>query len=421
MSQFNISPKVPSYFLEDFHSFLDYFLKNKIKLTPAGNLPGKVCYELNQKMADPQIDTSTRQRHFYYSKLYLFYHLASSGRILKSSRKGKSVLIQPDLDRVEEFFELSYTEQYFALLEILWVHVDWEVLHSPERPRSPAYRIHKLLGKIAAFKKLPSSLGEKQLKGNNWDLWPFSQYLTYFGFWEAEYHRLDQSRMLLLERCTPSTFGVEMAKILTTKRNINHWNLWERMDDGDFHFFLDSSDQDAGKFEYPEKSTEAFLLPFRNLFPEGELMHSLSLVESEFREGNHIFNVSFKHLPKVSRIISMPAKSTLHDLHIYIQQAVNFGNDHLYAFYLDNKLHSRFSYQSPMSDYGISANTILIGDLPMSEGHTFIYYFDFGFSWVFEVVLEKIDSHSLALEHGQIIESKGEAPEQYPNYDDEEW
>ncbi|MEM6803226.1 MAG: hypothetical protein AAF696_17600, partial [Bacteroidota bacterium] len=149
MSLFNISKQFPSPILEDFQTFLYYFLNSKIKLTASGYLPGKVCYNLNEQLSLSNEESSPKQRHIQYPNLYFLYVLAINGQLLEISAKGKSVYASANLDLVEQFFDLSDTEQYISIIEVLWLYSDWEILSSPERPRSPAYLVHHLLEKVS--------------------------------------------------------------------------------------------------------------------------------------------------------------------------------------------------------------------------------------------------------------------------------
>ncbi len=50
----------------------------------------------------------------------------------------------------------------------------------------------------------------------------------------------------------------------------------------------------------------------------------------------------------------------------------------------------------------------------------FFWFFDFGDNWEFNVLLERIDPVDLNLKKPKVLEKKGEAPEQYPMWD-EKW
>jgi hypothetical protein len=53
------------------------------------------------------------------------------------------------------------------------------------------------------------------------------------------------------------------------------------------------------------------------------------------------------------------------------------------------------------------------------EGQKFMYLFDFGDEWIFEITVEKIFPDENEPEFPSIILSKGEAPTQYEPYEEE--
>lgn len=66
----------------------------------------------------------------------------------------------------------------------------------------------------------------------------------------------------------------------------------------------------------------------------------------------------------------------------------------------------------------LSSDEILIGELNLQIGSEMIYLFDFGDSWRFHIVLEKLDPESLKLNESVISEKYGETPLQYEYEDD---
>ncbi len=112
---------------------------------------------------------------------------------------------------------------------------------------------------------------------------------------------------------------------------------------------------------------------------------------------------------------SMQDTATLDDLHRAIQKHFCFDDDHLYAFYMDGNKFSDDCYNSPISGDEPNAEKAEVGDLDLIEGQDFLYLFDFGDEWTFNIKLEKINSQTdtNVLEEVQLIDGKGEAPEQY--------
>ena len=64
----------------------------------------------------------------------------------------------------------------------------------------------------------------------------------------------------------------------------------------------------------------------------------------------------------------------------------------------------------------------MIGRLGLERGQRFLYLFDFGDEWKFNVRVEEILDSDVPPIRPLVIGSKGEAPEQYPDYEDDiEW
>lgn len=60
-----------------------------------------------------------------------------------------------------------------------------------------------------------------------------------------------------------------------------------------------------------------------------------------------------------------------------------------------------------------------IGELDLIEKGSFIYIFDYGNEWLFNIEVLIVKKEVIEEFQGEIIESKGELPQQYPDFDDE--
>jgi hypothetical protein len=58
-----------------------------------------------------------------------------------------------------------------------------------------------------------------------------------------------------------------------------------------------------------------------------------------------------------------------------------------------------------------------IGYLPLSEGQSMEFLYDFGTSWQFDVKLEKIEPPNRQMRKPRVVESHGKPPKEY-DYDD---
>ncbi|MBE0479009.1 plasmid pRiA4b ORF-3 family protein, partial [Candidatus Aerophobetes bacterium] len=160
-----------------------------------------------------------------------------------------------------------------------------------------------------------------------------------------------------------------------------------------------------------------FFEAFAEFFPKEELQKTLHRKAKKLVKGTFIFKVS---LGKSWRKIAISGEDTLDDLQTVINDAFGFDFDHLYAFFMDGKRWSHNAINAPGCDEGPYTDDFCIGELNLSPGQEFLYLFDFGDECCFWVKLEKIKDDEIGLSKAKVIESKGEAPEQYPSWEDEE-
>lgn len=154
----------------------------------------------------------------------------------------------------------------------------------------------------------------------------------------------------------------------------------------------------------------------------------------ENQGGTYSFKVHHRYLGKgVYRIIEVKSEQTLADLHLAIQSAFEWDNDHLYAFHLDgDSRNESFEFQgspvmfdNPFGADAPPANEAILGKLGLSLHHKFLYFFDFGDSHEFDVEVVAITPKAKRAKYPRIVESKGESFPQYPDEDewedDEDW
>ncbi len=93
----------------------------------------------------------------------------------------------------------------------------------------------------------------------------------------------------------------------------------------------------------------------------------------------------------VWRRIDVRADQTLDDLHEAIQEAFEWDNDHLYAFFLSGRAwDSASEYSSPFAQ-GRPATAFRLENLPLQAGQKILYIFDFGDELRHQITLEKIE------------------------------
>ncbi|MEA3351043.1 MAG: hypothetical protein U9Q82_10510 [Chloroflexota bacterium] len=189
----------------------------------------------------------------------------------------------------------------------------------------------------------------------------------------------------------------------------------------------------------------------------------------------YTFHVSLPGTGRVWRKIEMLADQTLEDLHFAIQSAYDWDSDHMYSFFMSGKAwdnNTEYCLPEGVDPWGgsvdvdeeedddelpettreeLEANlreffddemtmveikafwddffaeeetnapgdvrTTTIESLALEIGKTFMYLFDYGDEWRFKLRVHAIDSDAPKSEYPKIVESVGEAPSQYPDWE----
>lgn len=133
------------------------------------------------------------------------------------------------------------------------------------------------------------------------------------------------------------------------------------------------------------------------------------------------------------RIIALNAFTPLDALGHTVLNAFDFDNDHLFGFYDNWKKYyaSKVAYEHPSSidfmddDFGdkgkqlLSMNDYEVQDIFTRRGKKWLMLFDYGDEWHFWLSLVKKVPFDDSQSYPFLVESKYEAPEQYPAYEDD--
>ena len=133
-----------------------------------------------------------------------------------------------------------------------------------------------------------------------------------------------------------------------------------------------------------------------------------------------VLRVNHRALPKVWRDIEIAADQTLEDLHLAIQQAFGWNDDHLYSFFMSGRAYDQASeVGSPWSETERHTHQVTIGDLHLKMRSRFLYYFDYGDSHEFDVQVKQINPAAPKGSYPRLIAQQGQAPPQYPDIDED--
>ncbi len=122
------------------------------------------------------------------------------------------------------------------------------------------------------------------------------------------------------------------------------------------------------------------------------------------------------------RIIEFEENTSLYDLHDAIQDAVSFGRDHPFTFYIANSwrgqrqwLTEKEKWQDKEHDF----STIKLKDIYPLGRKKLYYLFDFGDRWTFEVRKARGSKKPLdGVSYPCVTKSIGPNPVQYPGFED---
>lgn len=119
--------------------------------------------------------------------------------------------------------------------------------------------------------------------------------------------------------------------------------------------------------------------------------------------------------------IELDDSFTLDVVHDAIQGAVEFGNDHLYCFYLSRTDRSR-TRQYFDDENGLIWETTLADMFPLPPKQSLYYLFDWGDEWVFKISPSRKRPHERVkgAKYPRIVSESGVKPVQYPEYEADE-
>lgn len=196
-------------------------------------------------------------------------------------------------------------------------------------------------------------------------------------------------------------FGIYASRFLINSA-LTVWN----------NIFKDDFISKKRKKNVPQNDKNPFEI-LKEFFPEKKVKKTVIYKDEFDRSGVYTFKVSLHS--GLWRKISLSHYHYLRDLHLAIQEAFDFDNDHLYAFYVGGDQRTGKPIYCPeVEEVGKTTDEINIADLRLFKGQKIFYLFDFGDEWWFDIKLLRIDKESPQLSRPVITGRQGESPEQYP-------
>lgn len=391
-------------FIKDFDTFINFILEKDPNLSDKKQVLGKNdCFELNSQLNFKKKTDKASYIQEQYITIELMFLLATESKLFLVEINSKNKFKLVKTSQLDEFIKLNIYERYVFLLECFWTKYDFE---------------KKLRYNVQIFYELTYIISKSNLHGkivnkgigNSYTLFSsnsiFLNIFRILGLCELDFidnvkSKYDDS----IESVMPTEFGIEICKVLSTKA-LDYVNF-----DFDFIKML----KDFFKIKSYKKNKSFFEI-ILGVFELGLIEKTINNKVEVNKKGDYILKVSLSK--SLWRVVKLSYKNTFDDLHMIIQTAFEFDNDHMYAFYTgaSHKTGKEFYSADPMGRSD-EYDELKIEDSEIYKGQQFIYLFDFGDMWEFKIkVMDFIENEESSLSP-QIIESKGDSPQQYPDWD----
>jgi len=168
-----------------------------------------------------------------------------------------------------------------------------------------------------------------------------------------------------------------------------------------------------------EKMVNSNSKPQKRVAGSGKSQKKSNKTGRRGRKGSKAVTLSISLQKGCYRHLLISDDISLAELASYILSSFSFDNDHLHAFFMDNRLWSDYSsYFCEFTDDFSRPTTeeTKFWQTDLYEGKKFKFLFDFGDEWVFQCRVLHIENRKIDVP--LIIRSVGDAPEQYPDWDD---
>lgn len=419
--------------VRDFETMCDYIHTGRPLLTQKGDLSTKACFELNDLMTHPKRGAKKTDRMGQYATLCLYYQIASAASFLEpcAAKGGKTAVA---LSKAYDGFKQMNSFSKYLFLFLSWMHgSDIEELYARDTYIASfgASIMDAVITEIGKQSEFEWILREE--KHDFFTRFEYPLQLLMNGHFDFLCHLRDFGLLIFDDNDVDASdaYHISVGKILITRfgatlsaacdsRKISWVNRLENgnlslEDDEDSNLAVREINKEDFRKNPP--GSDGFLAPFLPCFPANAVdtaaLNSLLFSCPGEISNSTVYEFKVRLGRACCRVIQCTGLHTFEDLHLAIQNAFAFDNDHLYCFFMDGKKWSRRRIDSPYSETPPYSNDVLIGQAGLRENQTFLYLFDFGDEWLFHVTVTSIFDASSPLSHPALVKAKGTAPKQY--------
>lgn len=387
-------------FIQDFNTFIKYIEEERPVLSARRGVLGKIdSFKLNAKLNFKKAVVAPNYNQDQYLIIDLMFFLAvDSGLfIVGNDEREKSALIKTA--RKESFPELNNFEKYVFLLENYWSKYDFCEKHLRGCGVTDLYNVIRSIAEC--------DLGQIIIKQQNTQEvfstgHAYLLHLSYFGLCSLE---LIEGVKGTYDDYVKAVVPTELGTIICRKLLTGGFEFWN-IEVARILIHIPG-------LKKVKKENIRLFDTLKKIFPDNIVQRTIENEVKMDRTGVYIFKVSLSK--SLWRKIRMSYKSTFKDLHNAIQGAFDFDNVHLYEFYIGgNRRTAKITYAG--DPYEGIAGDITMGEASLYKGQKIMYLYDFGDEWEFDITLDDINNNDVLPIKPEVIESKGQSPEQYSEW-----
>jgi hypothetical protein len=384
---------------------LAYVRERRLRVTGMHQLPLCSLPQINCRLTQPLQLGLQRPVQKSYPPIHGLYLLLRASGLTYLDETGAQPILMVDDELSHRWDALNPTERYCTLLETWLLRARAEILGEWQ---SPVSWIPDNLENWFGFHALVPDEGLSPIECPNHFSFQYSPgwhnlgLLLLFGLLDISSAPPIAGQGWHIERIRRTPFGEALLALL-----IN-----EFFSDRHAVAALPSADQ------VPAGILQPVLQPY---FPAWQRTLPLPPHEA-FRKGTHVFKVGLWR--GLWRRLAIAAHVDLDTLATAILDAFEFQDHyHLYRFSFETRFGTQRHIDHPGLDSENHTRTseVQVGSLPLRVGQTMTFLFDFGDWWEFAVTMEHVRDSDPMPQGCQLLEGRGEPPEQYPSYEDEDW
>ena len=365
--------------------------------------------DLNERLSHPtdaDYDRPTQKAYPYVHGLYLLMRAAGLAHVVQGASHPQLVLRG---EMVRTWQALNPTEQYMALVEAWLLRANEEELMGGGRQMfTPLFRMASFASKLGDGEKTYSDKGDRDGL-DHFPGYPHLALMHLFGWIELDEDGTAPNQPWAVNRVRLLPFGTAMLVSLVELMNAAMEREAPEDRDG-FRALLAPTEA----ISFTKEELHAALVPS---FPDWE--RHLTVPDTSFTSGVHTLRVQVAESPNdggsFEARIAVPGDAALDDIAHTLLQAAEFDPDHLYEFEFDDAYGRDQTASYPLDALDPPyTDELRVGDLPLEEGASLTFQFDFGAEWYFDIKVESIAPPEDGPSEAQILDVTA-PPEQHPD------